>query len=154
MGIREIVIKGHPSLSKISESVSEIDNEIKSLVEDLKDTLYSTSGIGLAAPQIGINKRVIYIDLRDESIEPILLINPEIVLKKGMQDSEEGCLSYPGYCGKVERPKRIEVKGIDENGQEKNIYAEGLLCRAFCHEIDHLDGIMYNDKAYEVYERN
>lgn len=154
MAKREIVLKGHEALKAKSIEVIKIDDEIKLLIEDLKDTLYSTSGIGLAAPQIGVNKRVIYIDIKDENVEPILLINPEIIKKKGMQDSDEGCLSYPGFCGKVERPKRIEVQGIDENGNLITINAEGLLCRAFCHEIDHLDGIMYTDKAYEIYEVN
>lgn len=154
MAKKEIVLKGHEALKTKSSEVVKIDDEIKSLIEDLKDTLYSTSGIGLAAPQIGVNKRVIYIDIKDEDIEPILLINPEIVKKRGMQDSDEGCLSYPGFCGKVERPKRIEVQGINENGDLISIKAEGLLCRAFCHEIDHLDGIMYTDRAYEIYEVN
>lgn len=154
MTVREIVLKGHAALSTKSDEVTEIDNNIKELIRDLKDTLYSTTGIGLAAPQIGVNKRVIYIDLKAAEIEPILLINPVITMKKGMQDSEEGCLSYPGYCGKVERPKRLEVEGLDENGNIKSYYAEELLCRAFCHEIDHLDGIMYTDKAYELFERN
>ncbi|EYE88336.1 peptide deformylase [Fervidicella metallireducens AeB] len=151
MAVREIVQKGHPALSKISEPVKDIDDSILSLVQDLKDTLYAGTGIGLAAPQIAVNKRVILIDLRD-GMEPIVLINPKIVAKTGKQESEEGCLSYPGYYGFLERPKKVVVRGLNVEGQEVEYKGEELLCRAFCHEIDHLDGIMFTDKAYELYK--
>lgn len=151
MAVREIVQKGHPALSKISEPVKEIDDGVLSLVQDLKDTLYAGTGIGLAAPQIAVNRRVILIDLRD-GMEPIVLINPKIVAKTGKQESEEGCLSYPGYYGFLERPKKVVVRGLNVEGQEVEYRAEELLCRAFCHEIDHLDGIMFTDKAYELYK--
>lgn len=151
MSVKEIVKKGHKALELKSTPVSKIDEKIKELIQDLKDTLYSTpNGIGLAAPQIGVNKRVIYIDLRD-GMEPILLINPKIVSFSGKQESEESCLSYPGYYGYVERPAKVIVKGINENWQEVSYKAEELLCRAFCHEIDHLNGIMFTDRAYEIY---
>lgn len=151
MAIREIVKKGHPALKAKSEEVKEIDNEIKALIQDLKDTLYSTTGIGLAAPQIAVNKRVIMIDLRD-GMEPIILINPVITKQRGKQESEEGCLSYPGYYGFLERPVEVEVEGLNEEGKKVKYRATELLCRAFCHEIDHLDGIMYTDRAYEIYK--
>lgn len=151
MAVREIVRKGHKALKSVSKPVKNIDNETLELIQDLKDTLYSTTGIGLAAPQIAVNKRVILIDLRD-GMEPIILINPEIIKKTGKQESEEGCLSYPGYYGFLERPEKVVVKGLNENGEIVEYKAEGLLGRAFCHEIDHLDGVMFTDRAYELYE--
>lgn len=151
MAVREIVKKGHPALSAKSELIHEIDKEILNLVKDLKDTLKKSTGIGLAAPQISVNKRVILIDLRN-GMEPIVLINPEIVKSWGKQESEEGCLSYPGYFGYLERPKKVLVRGLNEKGQLMEYSAEELLCRAFCHEIDHLEGIMFTDKAYELFK--
>jgi peptide deformylase len=118
MAIKEIVIKGHPALNAKSTKVENIDNEILNLVQDLKDTLYSTdNGVGLAAPQIGVNKRVVFIDTRDEN-GPIILINPRIVKKKGKKDSEEGCLSLPGYYGFVERPSKVMVRAFNEKGEK------------------------------------
>lgn len=151
MAIKDIVKKGHPALSAKNAAFKEINKEALELIKDLKDTLYNSTGIGLAAPQIGINKKAIVIDLRD-GMEPIALINPEIIKSSGKQESEEGCLSYPGYYGFLERPKKVVVRGINEKGQPVEYTAEELLCRAFCHEIDHLDGIMFTDKAYELYK--
>lgn len=151
MAIREIVKLGHPALKTKCTVVEKIDDEVLELIKDLKDTLYSTTGIGLAAPQIAVNKRVIFIDLRDD-MEPITLINPVIVKQSGKQESEEGCLSYPGYYGLLDRPEKITVRGYNEKGQLLEYRAEGLLCIVLCHEIDHLDGIMYTDKAYNIYK--
>lgn len=151
MAIKEIVKKGHPALCAKSAVFKEFNKEALELIKDLKDTLYNSTGIGLAAPQIGINKKAIVIDLRD-GMEPIALVNPEIIKSSGKQESEEGCLSYPGYYGFLERPKKVVVRGINEKGQLVEYTAEELLCRAFCHEIDHLDGIMFTDKAYELYK--
>lgn len=151
MAIKEIVKKGHTALSAKSQAFNELDKEAQELLQNLKDTLYNSTGIGLAAPQIGVNKRAIFIDLRD-GMEPIALINPEIIKSSGKQESEEGCLSYPGYYGLLERPKKVVVRGINEKGQLVEYSAEELLCRAFCHEIDHLDGIMFTDKVYELYK--
>jgi peptide deformylase len=149
MAVKEIVKLGHPALKAKSAVVIKIDKEILMLIKDLKDTLYNTTGIGLAAPQIAVNKRVIFIDLRNDT-EPILLINPRISRKFGIRESEEGCLSYPGFYGFLERPKKVIVKGLNEKGEEVKYIAEELLCIAFCHEIDHLNGIMYTDRAYEI----
>jgi peptide deformylase len=149
MAVKEIVKLGHPALKAKSAVVIKIDKEILMLIKDLKDTLYNTTGIGLAAPQIAVNKRVIFIDLRNDT-EPILLINPRISRKFGIRESEEGCLSYPGFYGILERPKKVIVKGLNENGEEVKYIADELLCIAFCHEIDHLNGIMYTDRAYEI----
>lgn len=150
MSIKEIVKLGHPALKRKSEEVTEFNAETRQLIQDLKDTLYSTTGIGLAAPQIAVNKRVILVDLRN-GMEPLILVNPVIKRRLGRQESEEGCLSYPGYYGYVERPKLIIVKGLDENGVEVKIRATELLGIALCHEIDHLNGVMFVDRATEVY---
>lgn len=151
MAVKEIVQFGDSVLRKKSEYIEAIDDSVLELIEDLKDTLYSTTGVGLAAPQIGISKRVIFIDLRDGS-EPIILINPKIAAIYGKDTSSEGCLSYPGYEGIVKRPKKVTVIGMDKDGNEVEYFGEGLLARAFCHEIDHLDGVLYVDLAKRVYE--
>lgn len=151
MAIRKIVQLGDEHLKKISEPVKEINKEVVELIKDLKDTLYSVDGVGLAAPQIAVNKRVVFIDLRDGS-QPLLLINPVITHKEGSEVDYEGCLSYVGYEGTVERPTKVVVEAYNEEGKQVSYEAEGLMARCFCHEIDHLDGIMYVDRAKEMYE--
>lgn len=151
MAIKEILQYGNKVLKTPCERVEKIDKEIKELIKDMKDTLYSCDGIGLAAPQIGVLKRVILIDLRDDS-DPIILINPEIIETEGEELSIEGCLSYVGYEGEVIRPKKVKVRGITPKNKEVEYTAEGLLAKAFCHEIDHLDGILYIDKAIKMYK--
>lgn len=151
MAVKKILQYGDKTLKKISSKVTKIDKEILTLIDDMEDTLFSAGGIGLAAPQIGVLKRVILIDL-DEDSEPIVLINPEIVETYGKEESIEGCLSYVGYEGELIRPKRVKVRGLNPKGEEVEYDAEELLCKAFCHEIDHLDGIMYIDRASKVYK--
>lgn len=151
MAVREILKFGDKTLTKVSKKVTKIDEEILSLVQDLKDTLYASYGIGLAAPQIGILKRVIIIDLQDDTSEAIILVNPKIIKKIGKEEDIEGCLSYPGYEGSVVRPKKVIVTGQDISGQEVEYTATGLLAKAFCHEIDHLNGILYTDRATKMY---
>jgi peptide deformylase len=151
MAVKEILKFGNPKLKRISKRVDNIDKELISLIQDMKDTLYSTTGIGLAAPQIGELKRVILIDLRDGQ-EPIVLANPAIVAKVGKEEDIEGCLSYPGYEGNVVRPKKITVQGLNVKGEKVQYTAEGLLAKAFCHEIDHLDGVLYTDRAKKIYK--
>lgn len=151
MAVREILQFGDKTLKRVSRRVEAIDEEILSLSQDLKDTLYCTNGIGLAAPQIGVLKRVILIDLRDDS-KPIILVNPKIVKKIGKEEDIEGCLSYPGYEGDVVRPKKVVVVGTELDGQDVEYTASGLLAKAFCHEIDHLDGILYTDRANKMYK--
>ncbi|KZL88822.1 peptide deformylase 1 [Clostridium magnum DSM 2767] len=151
MAVKEILQFGDKTLKRVSRRVETIDKEILSLVQDLKDTLYNTNGIGLAAPQIGVLKRVILIDLRDDS-NPIILINPKIIKKIGKEEDIEGCLSYPGYEGDVVRPRKVVVTGKELNGQDVEYTATGLLAKAFCHEIDHLDGILYTDRAGKIYK--
>lgn len=151
MAVREILRFGDVKLKRISRKIEKIDEETLKIVKDLKDTLYSTTGIGLAAPQIGELRRMIYIDLRNGE-EPIILVNPKIQAKTGNEESIEGCLSYPGYEGIVMRPRKITVSGVNLSGEKKEYPAEGLLAKAFCHEIDHLDGILYVDRAKKVYK--
>lgn len=151
MAVKEILKFGDAKLKRVSKRIEKIDQEILNLAQDLKDTLYSTTGIGLAAPQIGVLKRVILIDLR-EGNKPILLVNPVIVAKVGKEESIEGCLSYPGYEGRLIRPKKITVQGLDLSGYKVEYAAEGLLAKAFCHEIDHLDGVLYVDRAKKIYK--
>jgi peptide deformylase len=152
MAAKEILKFGDSRLKRVSRKVEKIDEEILQIIEDMKESLYSTTGIGLAAPQIGILKRIILIDLREEGQEPIILLNPVIVAKLGREESIEGCLSYPGYEGKVIRPRKVTVYGISVKGEKLEYFAEGLLAKAFCHEIDHLDGILYTDRAKKVYK--
>jgi peptide deformylase len=151
MAVKEILKFGDNTLKRVSRRVENIDKEILNLVQNLKDTLNNADGIGLAAPQIGVLKRVILIDLRNDS-EPILLINPKIVKKIGREEDVEGCLSYPGYEGAVVRPKKVMVTGETLEGELVEYSADGLLARAFCHEIDHLDGILYIDRAKKMYK--
>lgn len=151
MAVKKILQYGDKILKTASEKVESIDDSILKLIEDMMDTLYSTDGIGLAAPQIGVLKRVILIDLGEED-EPIILINPQIISKSGKEVSIEGCLSYVGYEGELIRPKKVTVAGLNHKGEAVTYTAEGLLGKAFCHEIDHLDGIMYVDRAKTMYK--
>lgn len=151
MAVREILQYGNEILKKQSEPIKTIDEEIIELANDMQDTLYNTDGIGLAAPQIGVLKRMIFIDLGDEN-ESILLINPKIVEQIDEEESIEGCLSYLGHEGVLKRPKTVSVVGTTMEGEAVKYTASGFLAKAFCHEIDHLDGILYMDRAIEVYE--
>lgn len=151
MAVKQILQLGNPVLRRVSKKVDKIDESTLNLIQDMKDTLYSTTGIGLAAPQIGVLKKIILIDLR-EGDGPIILINPVIVAKVGQEESVEGCLSYVGYEGKLIRPKKVTVTGLNVKGEKVEYAAEGLLAKAFCHEIDHLEGIMYVDRAKKVYK--
>jgi peptide deformylase len=146
MAIRTIRIYGDDSLRKKSRIVDEISPRILLLIKDMKETMYNSKGVGLAAPQVGILKRIAVIDVGDG---PIVIINPEILEMTGSQIDSEGCLSIPGKQENVERPLNVTVKALNEEGKEIVIRGEGLLARALCHEIDHLDGILFIDKALE-----
>lgn len=148
MALRIIRTDDDPVLRKKARVVEKFDDRIKVLVEDMIETMYDADGVGLAAPQIGILKRVLVIDIYDETGVKVL-INPEIVSQYGSNTDVEGCLSVPGVNGLVERPESMVVKGFDENGVEILIEGKGLLARALCHEIDHLDGILFTDKVVE-----
>lgn len=147
MALRKIREMGDPVLNKKCREVKEITDNVKVLIEDMLDTMYEAQGVGLAAPQVGILKRIVVIDVTEERDEPIILINPEIIEEDGTQTGEEGCLSVPGMSGIVTRPSHVKVRAFDENMQEYEIEGEGLLARAFCHEIDHLDGHLYVERA-------
>lgn len=142
MAIRTIREIGEEILTKTSKPVSKLTLRTKMLIDDMFDTMYESGGVGLAAPQVGILKQIVVIDIGEG---PILLINPEILETEGEQTGEEGCLSVPGKAGLVTRPNYVKVKALNEDMEEIVLEGEELLARAFCHEIDHLDGKMYVD---------
>lgn len=144
MALRNIRINEDPILRKISKVVKNIDERTQILIDDMLHTMYDANGVGLAAPQVGILKRVVVIDIGDG---PIILINPEIVEANGEVKDVEGCLSVPGKQGNVIRPQYVKVKAEDRDGNSIEIQGEDLLARALCHEIDHLNGILYTDKT-------
>ena len=142
MALRTIRVEGDPVLTKISRPVDKMTPRIQDLITDMLDTMYDAMGVGLAAPQVGILKRIVVIDVGEG---PIVLINPEILETGGEQTGDEGCLSVPGMAGQVTRPNYVKVKALDVNMNEVIYEGEELLARAFCHEIDHLDGKMYTE---------
>lgn len=144
MAIRQLRYEDDEILRKKSRIVDQIDDRIKTLVEDLIDTMNEEEGVGLAAPQVGVLKRVVVVDVGKG---PITMINPEILTQEGEKIDEEGCLSVPGKSGKVLRPKKVRVKFTNIEGEEQIMEGENLLARACCHEIDHLEGILYTDKV-------
>ncbi|MDR1773749.1 MAG: peptide deformylase [Clostridioides sp.] len=143
MALRRIAKIGEAVLRKKSKVVDEVNDKIRTLIDDMSDTMYEADGVGLAAPQVGILKRVIVVDTGEGLIE---LVNPVILDASGEQTDEEGCLSVEGESGVVTRPYRVVVEGLDRNGVTRTISANGFMARALCHEIDHLDGILYVDK--------
>ena len=149
MAIRTIVKVGDPVLSKKCRAVDKIDDRIITLLDDMIDTLYDSGGVGLAAPQVGVLKRIAVIDVGDGLIE---LINPEIVAEEGVQNDLEGCLSIPGKWGYVERPNKVTVRAMDRHGDVYEYEGEKLLARAFCHELEHLDGILFSSHVTEFVE--
>ena len=147
MAIRNIRTYGESCLTKECKPVKEMNQKLDILIEDMLDTMYEANGVGLAAPQIGILKQVVVIDISENGDCPIVLINPEIIESDGSQTGEEGCLSVPGKSGVVTRPNYVKVKALDENMEEVIYEGTELLARAFCHEIDHMHGIVYVSKA-------
>lgn len=150
MAILEIRQFGDPVLRKISRPVPRVNNAVRRILDDMLETMGNASGAGLAAPQVGISKRIVVIDIGEG---PMFLVNPEIVsFSQETQTGIEGCLSLPGYIGEVERPLRVSVRALDRDGHQVWFDAEGYLARVFCHEIDHLDGILYTDRATTISE--
>lgn len=143
MAIRTIRKDDDEILRKISKKVDVIDERIWTLLDDMKDTMYAAEGVGLAAPQVGVLRRIAIVDVGDGLIE---LINPVIVFEGGAQIDEEGCLSLPGKAGCVRRPKKVIVRAVDRKGNTFEITGSDLLARALCHEIDHLNGVLFTDK--------
>lgn len=146
MALREIVEKGDDVLNKKCREVVKFDDRLAMLIDDMTDTLHDSGGVGLAAPQVGILRRVVVIEVDPEQ-GVIELVNPEIIETSGRQVGLEGCLSLPGKWGIASRPYRVTVKAQNRNGEEFTVSGEGLLARAFCHELDHLDGILYDTKV-------
>ena len=140
------VFDDEETLRKPSREVTEITPRILTLIDDLADTLYEANGVGLAAPQVGVLRRVVVVDIGEGLYE---LINPKIVYAKGEITTNEACLSVPGKCGTVTRPEKVIVRAQNRKGKVIEVEGEGLLARAFCHEIDHLDGGLFTDKVIE-----
>ena len=149
MATRKIRIDGDSILRKICKPVTEMTPRLSQLIDDMFDTMYEARGVGLAAPQVGILRRICVIDVMDG--DPIILINPEIIETAGEQTDEEGCLSIPGKCASVTRADYVKVKSFDMELNPVIIEGEGLRARALQHEIDHLDGVLYGDRANEPY---
>lgn len=143
MALRNIRVIGDDVLRKKSKKVDKINDRIRILVKDMIETMYDADGVGLAAPQVGILKRIFVIDVGEG---PKVFINPEILEKSGSQVDVEGCLSVPNQQDEVERPYKVKVKALNENGEEFVVEAEELFARAICHENDHLDGVLFVDK--------
>ncbi len=144
MAIRNILKYGDPTLRKVSRSVVNFDERLATILDDMKDTMYDADGCGLAAPQVGILRRYCIIDVGDGLIE---LVNPVIIEKSGVQNENEGCLSIPGDYRTTVRPMKVTVRAQDRNGNTFTVTGEGLKARALCHEIDHLDGKLFIDRA-------
>ena len=146
MALRNIRTNDDPILRKNSRKVEEIDKRTQILIDDMFDTMYDAGGVGLAAVQVGVLKRVIVIDTNQPG-ERLVLINPEIIAQEGENNSPEGCLSIPGRVGYVKRPDQVTVRAMDRDGKVYEKTGTGLLAKAFCHEIDHLSGVLFIDKV-------
>ena len=146
MAIRNIRYLGDEILRKRAKDVDKVDEKIKELLDDMVETMKEYDGIGLAAPQIGILKRIIVIDVPEVTEKPIKLVNPVILEQKGSQVAEEGCLSIPKKFAKVKRPAEVKVEALNEDGQKVTINAKGIMAVVLCHEIDHLNGTVFTDK--------
>ena len=146
MGLRKILTVSDPALHKVCKPVTAFDRKLHKLLDDMKETLADANGVGLAAPQVGILRRVVVVDVGDDVLE---LVNPELLETEGAQEGPEGCLSVPGKYGLVKRPYKAKVRAQDRNGDWFEVEGEELIARCFCHELDHLDGIVYT----EVMER-
>jgi len=148
MAILEILKIGHPTLARKADPVTAIDEGLVRLAGDMVETLRAAPGIGLAAPQVDVSRRLIVVDLSvgENPDDLIILVNPEIVFKEGQVVCEEGCLSVPDITEKVARPSRVRVKGLDLEGRETSVEGEDILARALCHEIDHLDGKLFIER--------
>lgn len=149
MAFREIVKDGDPVLNKVCRPVEKFDEKLHTLLDDMYETMVRADGVGLAAPQVGILRRICVIDIGEGILE---FINPKIVERSGKQREVEGCLSCPGLYGYTERPYAVTVEALDRNGEPFTLHAEDLLARAICHEFDHLDGILFKAHVVEYLE--
>lgn len=146
MAIRTIREEGDEILKKVSRNVEVIDEKIQTLIDDMLETMHKFNGVGLAAVQVGILKRIVVIHIDYENEEPLILINPEIIKQKGAQTVEEGCLSFPNKFAKIVRPEEVTIEALDRNGEKIKLTGKGLLAQAVSHEIDHLNGEVFIDK--------
>lgn len=149
MALREIRKSGDEILCKKSREIQEVTDRVRTILDDMAETMYHAEGGGLAACQVGILKRLVVIDIGEGLLK---LVNPEFVLQEGEQIVEEGCLSFPDVWGRLKRPERVVVRALDENGKEITVEGTGLLAKCLCHELDHLDGIVFKDKIIEFTE--
>lgn len=147
MALRKILTDGNPTLNKKSRPVTSFDERLATLIDDMKETMIQANGVGLAAPQVGVLRRVVVVDTGEEIVE---LVNPRIIEESGEQDGLEGCLSVPGRYGMVVRPNVVKVEAQDRHGDWYEYEGEELIARCFCHEIEHLDGHLYTEKAYHM----
>jgi peptide deformylase len=151
--IREIIQDGHPTLRKVAKKVDpkEISEPLfQQLIDDMFETMYAAPGVGLAAPQVNVSKRIFVMDVQDDERDPAVVINPKIELAEEEVEMTEGCLSVLGYVGEITRYNRVAVSGLDRNGDKIRIEGEGLLAQCLQHEIDHLNGVLYVDKAKNI----
>ena len=149
MAIRKIVKEGDEALTKVCRPIEKFDRRLAILIDDMIDTMREAEGAGLAAPQVGILRRVVVVEVDDQCYE---LVNPKIIAKSGEQKNVEGCLSVPGIWGITDRPQWVRVRAQDRNGEFHDYEGEDLLARAFCHELDHLDGILFRERVVEYIE--
>lgn len=150
MALRNIVTDGDEILRKRCREVSEVNERIRSILDDMVETMHDAMGVGLAAPQVGIMRRMFVAEPEPDRI--YYFVNPEITMTEGSVEGEEGCLSLPGYFGLVDRPQKITIRGLDREGQPQEYTFEDFDARVMCHEFDHLEGILYKDKAKEMFE--
>ena len=149
MAIRNIVKEGDDVLNKKCHYVTKFDDRLAMLIDDMKETLAQANGVGLAAPQVGVLRRVVVISIPEENVE-LELVNPEIIQQSGNQEEVEGCLSCPNQWGVTKRPMFVTVKAFDRNGKEFTVMGDGLVARCFCHELDHLDGILFKERTIKM----
>lgn len=147
MALRKILTQGNPTLNKCCRPVTSFDDRLAVLIEDMKETMVKANGVGLAAPQVGVLRRLVVVDTGDEILE---LVNPEILEQSGEQDGLEGCLSVPERYGYVKRPSYVRLKAQDRRGDWYEYEGEELIARCFCHELEHLDGHLYTERAYHM----
>ena len=150
MALRTIIYEGDEALRKTCREVDQVTPRIQMILDDMVETMKEAGGVGLAAPQVGILRRMFVAEPEPDRI--YYFVNPEIVLMEGSQENEEGCLSVPGYTGLVERPQKITIKGLDREGNPQEHTFEDFSAIVMCHEFDHLEGVLYTDKAKEMYE--
>lgn len=152
MAVRQIRVLGDELLRKSCKPIKEVTPRIRQLIDDMFETMYEANGVGLAAPQVGILRRIAVVDIGDG---PIVLVNPKIIEQSGEQTADEACLSLPGKAGQVTRPDHVLIRAFDENMEEYEMEGDELLARAFCHEIEHLDGHMYMEHVIgEIHDVN